>query len=143
MPAIRKSNARSEQDTALVSLDMPTKSKSTVTRKDKPIKSKAKTASTGQDTRPKPAPKVNIPVEVTEGEPTQALPTKKRSIARDDAFEAMLNPFYYGKSLTDPINTAKVCQLSTCHDGNILTNHRTNGTCSQHSSRSKVWSNNT
>ena len=27
--------------------------------------------------------------------------------ARDDAFDALLEPFYYGKSLTDPINTAR------------------------------------
>ena len=108
MPGIRKSTARSEQDTQTLPLDMQTKSKPVLTRKEKPTKSKAKTASMGQDARPKPAPKVDLPVEVTETGPTQALPPKKRSIARDDAFEAMLNPFYYGKSLTDPINTARV-----------------------------------
>jgi DNA-directed RNA polymerase III subunit RPC2 len=37
------------------------------------------------------------------------LPAKRQHVARrhDDAMDALLQPFYYGKHLTDPINTAR------------------------------------
>lgn len=55
-------------------------------------------------------------------------------------FSALLEPFYGGKSLTDPINTAEVWYRSSSSlDGHshII---RTNGTSCQHSLRSKGWS---
>ena len=39
--------------------------------------------------------------------PSQAQEEAKRKAHRDDGFDAILEPFYYGKSLTDPINTAR------------------------------------
>jgi len=47
-------------------------------------------------------------------EPKEKKPVEKKVVRRrmvesgnDDAFDAILEPFYYGKSLTDPINTAR------------------------------------
>jgi DNA-directed RNA polymerase III subunit RPC2 len=37
----------------------------------------------------------------------QALPPRNPTAGRVDPFDALLEPFYYSKSLTDPINTAQ------------------------------------
>ncbi|KAF2085727.1 DNA-directed rna polymeras-like protein III subunit [Saccharata proteae CBS 121410] len=47
----------------------------------------------------------------TQDEEAAARSTRKRkasgSVRKDDGFDSVLQPFYYGKSLTDPINTAE------------------------------------
>ena len=143
MPTAKKSAVRSEQDNQPASLDTQAQSKPATTQKGKPIKTRLKTAPKTQDAKPKSTPKVNIPVEAPDTEATRPVPPKKRSIARDDGFEAMLNPFYYGKSLTDPIDTARVYQPPACYKKDLLITRRTNGISFRHFSRSKVLSNNT
>ncbi|KAK3076927.1 DNA-directed RNA polymerase III subunit, partial [Coniosporium uncinatum] len=64
-------------------------------------------ASTASQSEP-PQPSHSATTE-QDGEKTQEeaqKPTRRRK-GRDDAFDALLEPFYYGKSLTDPIDTAK------------------------------------
>lgn len=54
-----------------------------------------------------PPPATVIDDDVQEGqEASDQIPRKKAKKA-DDGFEALLEPFYYDKHLTDPINTAE------------------------------------
>jgi DNA-directed RNA polymerase III subunit RPC2 len=71
-------------------------------------KSKRKPAAKAtKNTEPSPAIIVDEDDELLKtnalDEPTRKKPTKKQP----DGFDALLEPFYYGKHLTDPINTAE------------------------------------
>ncbi|EOD48580.1 putative dna-directed rna polymerase iii polypeptide protein [Neofusicoccum parvum UCRNP2] len=83
----------------------------------KPADSETATANTATETQDTQAPALE-PAHATDGaqqhgedaaeEPVQAM-TKRRAGGRrrDDGMDSVLQPFYYGKALTDPINTAE------------------------------------
>ena len=76
-------------------------------QKDNPVESKAKSKPKAGE--PKSTSKVMANPDAAP-KPTASASSKtgdQRSTARDDGWGAMLDPFYYGKSLTDPVNTIR------------------------------------
>ncbi|KAF2145950.1 uncharacterized protein K452DRAFT_294575 [Aplosporella prunicola CBS 121167] len=106
-----KAKKDGEEAPAQATAKAPRKPRAGIQRTKKPADTTAPTAPTAQETEEQPAaetvlPNGAVPTENHDGE-SRPTPRRKAPARRDDGMDSILQPFYSGKSLTDPINTAE------------------------------------
>ncbi|KAF2840277.1 DNA-directed rna polymeras-like protein III subunit [Patellaria atrata CBS 101060] len=108
-PKARKPTHLEAPETSEITAKDPTKVKKP--RAPRRLKDPALSATAGTLREPESSTsQPSLPPNQAPELPRSAVQRQNRphtSIGRDDAFDALLEPFYYGKSLTDPIDTAR------------------------------------